>query len=343
MTSLCKWMIAGGLGMAALPGAFAADAAALAARLHNAAESSSIDDPALKPWHLKMTIQFFDKKGNPSEEGTIEEWWSAGNYKRIYSSPSYNSIDIRRGESLYRTTGQSSAPYLLDLLRDEVVHPLANEAEVNDSIPELRVESFGKVKLDCIMLDHPIKNVAYPPLGLFPTYCLDQDKDRLRFSFRYGSETVTRNSIGTFLGRGIPIDTTVSLNGVTAAKAHVAVLSGASPDSHFFDPDSSLQLQNADAVRVGAGVIAGSQISGDPPVYPVQDKHSHTSGTVHLHAVIGTDGRIHQLTVIDTPSPTLAISALASVRTWAYKPYLLNGLPCSVETTITVNYKLGPE
>jgi len=95
-------------------------------------------------------------------------------------------------------------------------------------------------------------------------------------------------------------------------------------------------------VRIGAGVIAGAKISGAVPIYPIEDKQSHTSGSVHMHAVIGTDGHIHHLSVIDTPSPTLALSALAAVRQWVYKPYLLNGLPCSIETTITVNYNFGP-
>ena len=342
MICLSRWVTAAILSVVSYSVASAADQAALAQRLHNAAESSSIDDPALKPWHLKIAFQLLDKKGATTEEGTIEEWWSAGKFKRVYSSPSYNATEIKRDKDLYRTKGQPSAPYLLELLRDEVVHPLADEAEVKDSVPDLRVESFGKVKLDCIMLDHPIKNVAYPPLGLFPTYCLDQDKDRLRVSYRYGSESVTRNAIGTFQGRGIPVDAGVSLSGVTAAKAHVAALSGMTLDDQFFVPDNSLELQNGEALKVGAGVIAGKKIGGVTPIYPAEDKQSHTSGSVHMRAVIGTDGRIHRLSVVDTPSPTLAISALTAVRQWVYTPFLLNGLPCSVETTITVNYNFGP-
>jgi hypothetical protein len=334
-------LIVAGLSAGVSTATFGADKAALVQRLHNAAESSSIDDPALKPWHLKLTFQLFDKKGNASEEGTIEEWWSAGNDKRVYTSPSYTATEIRRDKELYRTAGQTSAPYLLDLLRDEVVHPLANDAEMNESVPDLRVESFGKVKLDCVMLDQPIKRVAYPPLGLFPTYCLDQDKDRLRVSFRYGSENVTRNTIGNFQGRGVPIDTVVILSGLTAAKAHVAALSTMAAADGDFGLDSSLQLQNAGPVMASGGVTAGRKISGAVPVYPVEDKQSHTSGSLHMRALIGTDGHIHKLTVIDTPSPTLALSALAAVRTWVYKPFLLNGLPCSVETTITVNYNFG--
>ena len=34
-------------------------------------------------------------------------------------------------------------------------------------------------------------------------------------------------------------------------------------------------------------------------------------------------------------------SAMEAVRQWTYKPYLLNGNPTEVETTITVNYSIG--
>jgi outer membrane biosynthesis protein TonB len=38
----------------------------------------------------------------------------------------------------------------------------------------------------------------------------------------------------------------------------------------------------------------------------------------------------------------LAGSAVAAVRQWKYKPYLLMGQPVAVETEIRVNYQLQP-
>jgi protein TonB len=46
--------------------------------------------------------------------------------------------------------------------------------------------------------------------------------------------------------------------------------------------------------------------------------------------------------LISTPDPDLAIAALAAVRQWTYKPYLLNGEPTELQTTITVNFNFGP-
>ena len=37
----------------------------------------------------------------------------------------------------------------------------------------------------------------------------------------------------------------------------------------------------------------------------------------------------------------LVQSALDAVRQWKYKPYILNGEPVEVDTTVTVNYNLS--
>jgi protein TonB len=39
--------------------------------------------------------------------------------------------------------------------------------------------------------------------------------------------------------------------------------------------------------------------------------------------------------------PDFVIAAIAAVRQWVYRPYLLNGEPTEVDTTITVNFALN--
>ena len=60
---------------------------------------------------------------------------------------------------------------------------------------------------------------------------------------------------------------------------------------------------------------------------------------MHLRAVIGKDGVIKDLRVIDG-HPMLTGSALDAVKDWKYKTYRVKGKPLEVETTITVNYVL---
>jgi protein TonB len=77
------------------------------------------------------------------------------------------------------------------------------------------------------------------------------------------------------------------------------------------------------------------------PIYPDEARSNHISGTVLLMATIGRDGTIHDLSVVLSPSALLSQSAMQAVSHWVYKPYLLNGEPVEVDTTINVIYALG--
>jgi len=92
--------------------------------------------------------------------------------------------------------------------------------------------------------------------------------------------------------------------------------------------------------RISGGVIAGNILVKTQPVYPPIAKAAHVGGTVVLHAIIAKDGTIQSLSAISGPD-MLKGAALDAVRQWRYKPYLLNGDPTEVDTTITVNFNLN--
>jgi len=93
-------------------------------------------------------------------------------------------------------------------------------------------------------------------------------------------------------------------------------------------------------VRVSSMVVEGMIIRKTLPVYPPIAKAAHVEGTVILGAVIARDGTIQNLHIV-SGNGMLQQAALDAVRTWRYKPYLLNGEPVEVETTVNVIFKLG--
>ena len=93
-------------------------------------------------------------------------------------------------------------------------------------------------------------------------------------------------------------------------------------------------------VHISSGVIAGNKLSGSSPLYPPIARAAHVSGTVVLHAVISKAGSIQSLAVVSGPE-MLRANAVAAVQDWRYRPYLLNGEPVEVDTTITVNFLFG--
>jgi TonB family protein len=94
-------------------------------------------------------------------------------------------------------------------------------------------------------------------------------------------------------------------------------------------------------IHVKSSVMTGQKISGDNPTYPKEARAKKIQGAVVLDAIIGKDGAIENLSVTKSPDKLLSQSALDAVRTWRYRPYLLNGEPVEVDTTINVVYNLG--
>ncbi|MGC1371353.1 MAG: energy transducer TonB [Candidatus Sulfotelmatobacter sp.] len=73
--------------------------------------------------------------------------------------------------------------------------------------------------------------------------------------------------------------------------------------------------------------------------YPALGQHSRVQGSVVLEAVIGTDGVIEGLRVLNGPS-ILTNAAEQAVRQWHFKPYLQNGRPVETKCTVTVNFSI---
>ena len=92
-------------------------------------------------------------------------------------------------------------------------------------------------------------------------------------------------------------------------------------------------------VRISQGVTKGLLIHRVEPAYPPLARAARVQGEVVLSAVIDVNGQITNLQLV-SGHPMLVPSAIAAVRQWHYKPYLLNGTPVEVETTITVIFSL---
>jgi protein TonB len=76
------------------------------------------------------------------------------------------------------------------------------------------------------------------------------------------------------------------------------------------------------------------------PVYPAVARAARVQGIVILQALIGKDGQVKELSVVSGP-PLLQSAAIDAVKQWVYRPYLLNGDPVEVMTTVNVVFTLG--
>lgn len=92
-------------------------------------------------------------------------------------------------------------------------------------------------------------------------------------------------------------------------------------------------------VSVRADIMQKQIVHKVAPIYPENAKKAHIEGNVQLEAIIGKAGEVENLTVVSGPKE-LQQAALDAVRQWTYKPFLLNGAPVEVRTTINITYSL---
>ncbi len=92
-------------------------------------------------------------------------------------------------------------------------------------------------------------------------------------------------------------------------------------------------------VRVSQGVTRGMLIQKIEPTYPVLARQARIQGDVVLRAIISKEGLITELQLV-SGHPMLAPAAIAAVSQWRYRPFLLNGEPIEVETTVNVTFHL---
>ncbi|MGD0801655.1 MAG: energy transducer TonB [Terracidiphilus sp.] len=93
-------------------------------------------------------------------------------------------------------------------------------------------------------------------------------------------------------------------------------------------------------VRIAARIEEGLLIRKTIPTYPPIAKATGVGGRVMLAATISKTGTIENLRVLGGPV-ILQQAALNAVSTWLYRPYLLDGQPVEVETTVDVIFTLN--
>lgn len=89
------------------------------------------------------------------------------------------------------------------------------------------------------------------------------------------------------------------------------------------------------ALKVPAPVMAARLLTSAAPESPKMPKCSNRMVTLDI--VVGDDGKVRSLKATGG-FEEFKQSAVAAVKQWTYKPYLKNGVPVPVETTVMVFY-----
>ena len=92
-------------------------------------------------------------------------------------------------------------------------------------------------------------------------------------------------------------------------------------------------------LRVSSGVADSLKIHDAQPRYPIEAREQGIQGDVLLQATIDTKGNLVDIKVVQG-DPILVKAAVEAVNKWKYRPFILNGEPVDVDTTIKIQFHL---
>jgi TonB family protein len=312
------------------------------------------DYSALKPGHLKATYQLYDDSGNPAEQGTYEYWWAS---KEVYrsswtrGSATYTIWHAADGKVAYQGNSEALG-YFEYKLEAALRSPLTSAGAVDST--KFRLDPTGfTASAGSVVTCYNATPIApkgdtdqTPTVGsfhtsLFHAYCLNTRIGILLGIYSFGTQVVKFSNFQQIEGKYLAREVYFREDARNILSAKVDTIEALSPTDPALTPPREARPARIDRVQLGADLAEGLLVKKVAPIYPQDAKDSHIQGKVVLQAIIATDGKVRDLQLLSAPTASLASSAFWSVSQWRYKPYLRNGEPVEVETTVDVSYSPG--
>jgi TonB family protein len=308
--------------------------------LAKAAAVNGLDGPNVKPWHLKASFETFDDDGKSKSTGTYEEWW-AGEKKRksTFVVGGVSQTDYATDKGTLRTGSRDWFESAVTRVPGDLLKPMA--ALLANYAFDEEDKALGPVKVRCVTLRRLWEDTISPS-GTPGIYYLDAERPTLRVKTSSdGTYKSFYNHIVQFQDGYLAKDIDVLHNGKPQVKIHLESVENlvAIEDGDFTPPADAVRPAPRQ-VNISGAVAAGHLIRKVAPNYPEAMREIRLTGVVVLQAAITKDGHVRDLEVISGPKG-LQQAAMDAVQQWEYKPYLLNGEPVEVMTTINVVFTLN--
>jgi TonB family protein len=286
-------------------------------------------------------------------------------------SDSFSRTEYGTENGGLQTGDQSPAPWQLDELRHDLVSPLPREEFMATWSLEDGPKEDGADSRRCVTMKRPPAAPAIATV-LYGIFCFHPKSAALLSTGNLDTVQTHFSKSVSFQGHFLPGDIELNVRGQVVLSAHLesfetltkteeaAIVpppgtttsheikvfgmkgSGQPPRSVFLPGPAPgpLQLSGDGKMAISPGTAVGLLNSKVPPVYPPIAKAARVQGTVVLQAVIGKDGQVSELQIVSGPA-MLRQAAMDAVKQWTYKPYIFNGKPVEVLTTVNVIFTLG--
>jgi len=300
-----------------------------------------------KPWHLSYRYRLLEDQGTAGGEGKIDLWWSPNNVSRVtwtrgnsvtseWKTPDGKKMKIAQGDVIHGMEAK---------LRDAVLFTLPEAKDYESGDRQLKLIRLNGPEGErfCVALVSPKMVLESNSLnGVGTAYCFGSQKPVLVSTLMNHTITNEYSRIQSFENHNIAGHIEIVYAGKKSLEADLESSVEITANDAAFTPAPDAKEDNPQiktiTLKPGA-LIVGTLIERVEPVYPLYAKAQKIGGMVVIKGIIGKDGRLRKAEIVSSPHSSLSDAALEAVRQWRYKPYMLNGEPVEVQTTINLAFR----
>jgi len=303
-------------------------------------------DANLKPWHLKVNYQLKDENGNPSGKGVFEYWWASQKVFRstwTRGNATHSEWHTADGKTFTQAKGEPLSVYEY-WLRSAFVSPLPTAADLDpaNSILVDHSVASSNAHARCLMVvpseikEHDARAL---PFGTYPEYCVNKARPILLGYYFFGSFLIKCVEFTEMQGKSMPRQVFMIEHGHGILEATIEPVEMINPTDPALATPSDATAINADKTQISRDAGSALVVKRVAPTFAADSaKIAHDQGKVVLRATIGTDGGVQDVRLVSAQAPSLALPAFLSVSNWKFKPYRVDGLPITAETTVEVDF-----
>jgi len=313
------------------------------ASVRRAAELSTLTQPGAQPFHLKLTTQDTTMR-DPVYSAEMEFWWVAPDqWRRTVRSTAFAQIAIQNGGRYYESNSATDyLPYWLDELLRSAVDPIPVDALSNVAADEDKpgcgnwevvhgsnAEKFVSYASMCFNPDGTAREIFAEPIGLqFDAYQ------------QFGDKRIARQ-LKVWPGDRSEVTATVTVLEPLKKDEHSE--SDAADSGLFAVPNDIGLASRVRFVSVDESVLAPAD---SPARSALTWPSSYTfplDGVIAIRIRLDRAGNIRELPSAISKNQRINGGAVAQIKDWKFKPYLVDGAPVEVVTTLHVPFHMKYE
>jgi Gram-negative bacterial TonB protein C-terminal len=303
--------------------------------IRNAVERNTLNQPGTKPFHLKAVLApSYERDRGSNRTGEVEIWWaSPKEWKREVRSPEFHQIAIVNGGKEWQ---KNEGDYFPEWLRETsvaLIEPVPSLDQVLALVKDGDVKQLMGItnfSWTVTTTDGTAKMEIGGAISIINSTGLLQGSSGLGWSGFY-------QDYKSFHGRMVAHKVGVGWPEVTATVVSLEDLRDTPPG--LFDAAASggdAELLNTVVLEEMA--LRKNLLPSEPVLWPAL-KDGPLTGGVTAEVVVDRAGKVRQMSSIISNNPGLSETAGRAIVALQFKPYVQDGAPVQVVSTITMPFK----